>query len=272
MSLEISDETTFLLDMVNQTYIAQYQTVYDSLTTKPGASVADAQNTMVSSLVSAGIWAKMDLFYLFAQATNGASEALLNWINPGTFDGTLVNAPAFVALEGFTGGTDEYIDTDYMPESEGIKYLKDDASFGCYIRTDTDGIKTDMGVQRAGELIIMQSRSSNSFNHAINDDTVASGANTDSRGFYINSRDSSTVTKGYKNGSVVISGAVTSTDIPNSYNLYILCTNNQITPTNFSDRQLSIAFAGGKLDQTEVTAFTNAVEAYMDSNSKGVIS
>ena len=39
---------------------SEYQTVYDSLTTKPPAAVASAQNTMVQSLVDAGVWAKRE--------------------------------------------------------------------------------------------------------------------------------------------------------------------------------------------------------------------
>ena len=50
-------------------YCAEYQAVYDLLDTKPGADTANAQNTLVTELKTAGVWAKGDLLYVFAQRT-----------------------------------------------------------------------------------------------------------------------------------------------------------------------------------------------------------
>jgi len=76
-------------------YCAEYQAVYDAYTTKPSDAVAAIDNTMVSGLVSDGVWAKLDVVWVYASHTNGAGEALLDWKQPtggtdivtdGTFD------------------------------------------------------------------------------------------------------------------------------------------------------------------------------------------
>ena len=50
----------------------------------------------------------------------------------------------------------------------------------------------------------------------------------------------------------------------------LLCLNNAGIRT-YNDEEISLFFAGAYLDNTEIATLTNAVEAYMDSNSKGVI-
>ena len=61
---------------------SQYQDVYDAMTTPPSDSVATAQDTMVGSLVDAGLWDMLDVFYLYAQASNAGGDALLDWKQP----------------------------------------------------------------------------------------------------------------------------------------------------------------------------------------------
>ena len=48
-------------------FCAEYQGVYDTLTTKPSSAIADAQNTMVCGMVTDGTWAKRDIIYLAMQ-------------------------------------------------------------------------------------------------------------------------------------------------------------------------------------------------------------
>ena len=76
-------------------YCAEYQAVYDAYTTKPSDAVAAIDNTMVSGLVSDGVWAKLDAVWVYAAHINAAGEALLDWKQPagganqtpqGTFD------------------------------------------------------------------------------------------------------------------------------------------------------------------------------------------
>ena len=88
-------------------------------------------------LVDAGFWTRMDLFYVFGVHTNDAGEALINWVDPGTFDGTAVNSPTFTIYDGFAGdGSTSYVDSNFNLLSDGTNYIQDDASVGIYLRTD----------------------------------------------------------------------------------------------------------------------------------------
>ena len=253
-------------------FCAAYQTVYDSLTTKPSDVIAAAQNIMCCALVDAGIWTKLDVFYLYAQTTNGASEALVNWVNPGTYDASLILAPAFVALEGFAGnGVTVAINWNWKPKSNGVNYTQDNASTGCYIRTDVQESKVDIGCEDGTDRTYLISRHAdgNAYNiiNAVGNNSVASAAST---GMFVINRVLSTHQDLYRNKIRIINGATASSDMPDR-EIYSLARNNDGLGDLFSSRQLSVAFGGGGLTTGEITILTDAIEVYMDSNGRGVI-
>jgi len=79
---------------------------------------------------------KIDNFTHMGMQTSGNS--LTSWRN--TFTGTPVAAPTHVPGTGFTfiRASSQYIDTNYDPTSNAIKYLAADALFGCKIVTITN--------------------------------------------------------------------------------------------------------------------------------------
>lgn len=253
-------------------YSEEYQAVLDAMATEPSIAIATAQDTMVKALITAGVWAKLDVFFMFAQTTNGGSEALINWINPGTFDASLVNTPAFVALEGFTGnGSTSYIHSNWTPSTDGINWGLDSASYGIYIRTDVDEVATDMGSHASGSTVSkIIIRNSNTVTAYVNATGSTANANADARGFYVMNRALSTHQDQYKNGSLIEHDAIVSTG-NSSVPFYILAYRLAANPAEWSTKQASVAFMGGGLTADDVTALTNAIEIYMDSNSKGVI-
>jgi len=256
-------------------FVTEYQTVYDSFTTKPSTAIAAAQNTMVESLVSSGVWAKRDIIYLFAQEINTGGEALKNFITPGTFDATLVNAPAFGSLEGFTGNaTTNYIKSNWNASTQGVKTTLDDTSVSSYQRTDltTSAIpKALWGVNDLSRgwwyIVTLNSVA----NIRVHDDLTLQWAQVSiNKGFSYFERTGATARASYLNnvlknsdnrGSVIIS----------NLEMYLLARNEAGTPDKFIDVQLSYWSAGGSLTAGERLAEMNAVETYMDSNGKGII-
>jgi len=105
----------------------------------PSAKQQLAQMNMIQQMKLAGIWQKLDVFYVFA--TDGDKNfACLNWKNPAANQCALTVEPTFTANEGFTGnGSDQYITTNFNPATHGSKYTLDDASRYGYIRTDGSG-------------------------------------------------------------------------------------------------------------------------------------
>jgi hypothetical protein len=94
----------------------------------PSDSVKVKQNTLLTSMKADGVWAKLDVFYVFAQ-DGGSDFGTLNWKNPNANQSTLVNAPTFVSNGGFQGnGTSSYIDTNFNPATQGVQYTLNNAS------------------------------------------------------------------------------------------------------------------------------------------------
>jgi len=116
------------------TFDADYQAILDKASsvgfgyTLPSDSVKVKQNTLLTSMKTIGVWAKLDVFYVFAQ--DGSAEfATLNWKNPNANQSTLVNSPTFVSNGGFQGnGTSSYIDTNFNPATQGVQYTLNNAS------------------------------------------------------------------------------------------------------------------------------------------------
>ena len=116
---------------------ADYQAVLDRATAlgyqAPQSDQQELQNTLVTSLKSAGVWDKLDLFYVFASDCD-SDFATLNWKAPSTFQISKVSSPTFTTDVGFSGnGTSYYLDTDYTPSDDGNNYTQDAASFGFFI-------------------------------------------------------------------------------------------------------------------------------------------
>lgn len=115
-----------------ESFDADYQAILDKATalgyTLPSASVQAKQNTLLTSMKADGVWAKLDVFYVFAQ-DGGSAFATLNWKNPNANQSTLVSSPTFVSNGGFTGnGTSSYIDTNFNPATQGVQYTQNNAS------------------------------------------------------------------------------------------------------------------------------------------------
>jgi hypothetical protein len=118
--------------VVGESFDADYQAILNRATTLgytlPSASVQAKQNTLLVSMKADGVWAKLDVFYVFAQ-DGGADFGTLNWKNPNANQSTLVNAPTFVSNGGLMGnGTSSYIDTNFNPATQGVQYTQNNAS------------------------------------------------------------------------------------------------------------------------------------------------
>lgn len=257
---------------------ADYQAVLDRGTTLgyslPTGTALTAGEQLVKDLKDAGIWNKLDLFYVFA--TNGDSDfATLNWKTPASFQATKVNSPTFTSLEGFTGdGATSYLNTNYNPRTSGVNYQQDSASYGYYCRTNNIGLYAGMGgrtaslTNRSFDIVGVSVPNSSQFD-INNSSGTTQGTISDSSGFFHANRSGSGTSALYRNGNLAITGVRTSDGTPN-LPLFVLASNDAGSPSLFSNRQLSIAFAGASL-LSERVDFFNAIETYMDAIGKGVV-
>jgi len=115
---------------------ADYQAVLDQASslgyTAPSAAQQTLQNTLVTDLKTAGVWSKLDVFYVFA--TDGDSDyATLNWKTPSSHQITKVNSPTFTTDIGFRGNaSSSYLNTNYAPSTDAVNYELNNASMFMY--------------------------------------------------------------------------------------------------------------------------------------------
>lgn len=215
-----------------------------------------------------------DVMYVLGGET--AESSLRNLVKNAHY-ATAVNSPTFTQYEGFKGnGTSSYIDTNYNTKNEASAASVNSTALGIYSRTDVAEVKADIGAVTTATgaygSMIMTRNILNEFIGAINMQNTGGtvGTNTNSTGMYILSRLLGTEFKGYKN-KVAIGTPTRNSVLIEDAELFILCRSLGIVPNLFSNRQISFAFLGKGLNEAQAGVVTDAVEAYMDANGKGVI-
>lgn len=258
----------------NEGYNDEYQAVYDAMTNKPSSPVASAQNAMVASLISAGVWEYLDLFFLLAQESNGDSEAQINWVNPGTYDLAANNSPTFTSLEGFTGnGTNSYLKSVFVPSTNGSNFTGAVGAWGVYCRSAFPATANKYAFGTRRNNLFTGTNPATQIKMQMWSNAIADVSSAPSAAMYIGTTETSPTANYrslYKNASSIFN-ALTTPQATDDYPLMLLGRGGAVTPGSYTVIQLSCFFAGAAMDQTKVTAVTNAIEAYMDSNSKGII-
>ena len=226
--------------------------------TLPDAKTQQLGMRLIQEMKAAGVWSKLDVFYVFATSADCSNFATLNWKNPAAHQCTLQNSPIFTAKQGFKGNrSNMWIDTNYNPSTQGTNYELNNASYGCWIYTTfTSGTNIPMGalptyIIAAGSTYqIINSSGSENLNSAA--DLAGTGHTV------INRVDANNVIL-FKN-KTKIERTRTSSLVPNATFKLISYTGLN----NYSDFELSMAFAGASL-VSENDAFVDAFTKYLTS-------
>jgi hypothetical protein len=253
-------------------YCAEFQVVYDSWTTPPHDSIATKLNTFVKTLVDSSAWDSIDVLKVYAIHTNGASEALVNWKNPGTYNSDAVHSPAFTAFEGFAGdGANDYISWNWIPSTHGVLYKVNNASVGIYIRTNDTGDHAVFGGYDGTRTTRLRPAQSNGIcTYLINQSSESSvGGQASTIGFYVVQRTASNAVALYKNNSLLDNETVASNGLV-SVELYSLVSNHNVTPYEHTTNQIAMDYAGAASPRLR-KVIMDAFEVFMDSNGKGII-
>ncbi len=238
---------------------ADYQAVLNRASTlgytAPSAAQQTLQNTLVEDLKTAGVWSKLDAFYLFA--TDGDSDyATLNFVAPSSFQATKTNSPTFTANEGFTGdGSSAYLDTNLNAQSDTTNYTLNDASFGGYV---WDFEQNPCGSTNAA-IAYRRTNVGNNSNKIQSTGTPTTNPRiSTTTGLAGLSRPNSTTFYGLDaSGSVNTSGVATSTNLPNA-NFTILRRTNA-----YSSGKVGLFWAGAHLTSAEWSDYVDAVDTYI---------
>jgi hypothetical protein len=248
-----------ITDAALRDYLALALAIFAAFTTPPTTARKEIINNVVADLVLSGVWNELDVLHVYAAADSQA--ALINWKSPGTFNGTLFNAPAFAADRGFTGnGSNAYISTGYTPDGS-LNYKLTDAMGGIFVLSRDGEDKADIGVSAGGHLSIFARDSTHRIQVRVNDTTNLiglSGYVKDASGFLIATR-TGTDRLVYKNGRERATGAgVSATGLPTSP-IYALRNFSA-----YSSKQLAALVLGGHLSAVQAAALHEAVAQYME--------
>lgn len=254
-----SQSSTFLAAATGVTLTAD-KTNYDTLICGLVTDSYSGGGTIFAALDAMEIWA----------APTTTNAALINLIQPGTYNGSVVGTPAsFTAYVGYTGDTSTfYINSHFNPSTAtSPNYTQNSASYGVYIisnRTTNQNwwsVGDDAGTQK----VLFAPYSSNNGVAEVNS-TVGVGFNVNNattKGAYNIVRSDSTHEQSYINSGETASGNDTNTSltVPNG-NLVFFTFN---TGFGFSGDQMAAGWIGKSLTGVDSCKINNRVNTYMAS-------
>lgn len=123
-------------------YSAEYQAILTagSAYTQPSSTEKSLQNQLILDLKSAGIWAKLDAFYMFANNITDSTGAFarINWKNPTANYGIAGPSgflPSISAKAGFTGnGSNQSVNLQ-IQHASGPNFSNPNGSCGVLVGT-----------------------------------------------------------------------------------------------------------------------------------------
>ncbi len=264
---------TGLNPSLNSGHCIEARQAFNAMNNQPDSRNKNNLSKCIQRLKSNNIWDELDLLYfLNAYDTQGAS---INFKDPSRFNLTFHGGIVFTSGVGPKGnGTNAYINTNWNPSVNAVKWTLDSASIGLYIQNNVQESNQDLGCADANGQIQFISRSSADRRqcriNAATSGLSQLGDTLDSRGLTTFRRTGSpnTFILQGKNGQEIISvGAGSTTGIPNQ-NLTLLAYNNFGTPANFSNKQISLFFNGSK--NIDIKVFYEIIQEYFTSQGINV--
>ena len=246
---------------------ADYQAILDRSAalgyTAPSAAQQTLQNTLVTDLKTAGVWDKLDVFYVFA--TDGDSDyATLNWKAPSSFRATKVSSPTFTPNQGFNGdGASSYLNTNWSLANDSVNFTETNASMGAWFGVDSpagykmgarDGFNNNMSV-------LYTTSGTNGLFRLNCDSTTIANEFTSASALHHDNRN------GASSGTRFLDGSQTNVSLGESdplstSNMYIGAVNELDTAKFFTLSNFSIVFAGADLT-SEGSDVYDALNTYM---------
>ena len=238
-------------------YSTQALTLFTAMTTKPSPGRKQLIDTCITALVDGTVWSKLDALYVFA-APN-AQAALLNWVNPGTFDCTAVNSPTFTADKGYTGdGVSMSLSTGFNPSTAGGLYQQFDATLFTWENNPQKINGAIAGYPISAEVYYYARFTDDLIYVRIQDTAGTSFASSNGQGLLSGSRRANNEAEFYKNGVSLGTNVTLTTEA--LINEILMFLNGD---TKFHPGQIVCGGFGSKLTDAEQLALYNALRAYL---------
>lgn len=242
-------------------YSAEATAAFAAMDVQPSSALKDIYATAIDGLVAAGLWAIRDAYYFLNVET--AQAARVNLKNPGTYNLTAFNSPAFTAKVGYAGnGSTSYLDSNFNPSTAGGIWAQNDASIFVWSLTSGQAASAILGYNGSGNYPLYTRYTTNQTFGAINSTSPMTVANLDGSGFYCVTRSGAEATKIFKNGADHVTGTQTSAALSN-LNVTLLRDN-----ATYSSRSVAFFGFGGHVTDAQasdeydiLSAFKTAVDA-----------
>jgi hypothetical protein len=243
-------------------YSAEAQQFFDRLITPPNSTDAPLYATLIDTLVSGGVWAKLDVLGIGAAADSGTSLVQLksSSFSPAYLD-LATGTPTFTTNVGWSGsGSPGLADVNwnFNPSTAGGNYTRNDACFfGWQVGTTQEnrmlvGDIADSGIE------IFPRWSDNHTYWMINSGTEIGTANTTIAGFWLVERTASNACALYLNN----------TQLDTSSNASAALVNQNLCLNTVANKAVAWG-CGGSLTSGEKTTLKNALSTFL--TAKGAI-
>ena len=247
------------------------QAFFDRVTTAGGTLSATEQtavNSLVVQMKDDGIWSKMKAIYPMVGAS--AAACAQNLVS-SSFTGTFSGGWTFSSTGATPNGANGYMDTGLNTNSN-LVFSSSHLSF--YSRTSNSaGFITDIGNDTGSSYFRLRLFEATTTGWALITTIPTWARNTsvtNSLGFYLGSRTSSSKLIFQKNNTILATSTVLeSIALPNN-NTLLGALNNNGSRAEYSTRQCAFASIGDGLTDTEASDFYTAVQAFQTTLSRQV--
>lgn len=250
-------------------YDEDAQAFFDRVTTAGGSlslTEKNSVNTFVLDLKFYGLWTKMKAIYPMVGASAAAcAQNLKSSSFTGTFNGGVTYASTGITGNGTTG----FMNTSFIPSTN---LTTSSGHWSFYSRTSASnaGVYEIGSTQNSilGPFNALITKFSNGLFYAAYGNYNLTVSNSDSSGFFIVNRNSSTNTTAYRNNVKIIDTSQTASlsNVP----FYVLAENVANTAASFSTKQCALSTFGDGLSNTEASDFYTSVQSFQTNLSRQV--
>ncbi|MEW5675560.1 hypothetical protein ABGT15_04545 [Flavobacterium enshiense] len=226
--------------------------------TVPNSTTLGYIDTLIGSMKSAGVWNKQDRIYNFAFNNTGLTNfSRIEWKNPTISPLLTLNGGITYQVGGFEGNAvDGYIDTGFIPSTNGVNYTQNNASRTAVIYTaPSSGNVLDGNSPTGNNGMFLNNSASHRINATNNLNTIANISGT---GLKSINRDNSTDLRLYSSSTEYVRTETTNT-FP-ILSQYILR-----NTTSYGDSVVSNYMLGASLSSTEISNLRGAYNTYLIS-------
>ena len=242
-------------------------TAFATATAITDTTILNALNTFDLGLISNGLDTKMKALYPFVGGT--ASTHKYNFMDARDLDVAFrlqFNGGWTHSANGILGNaTNSYSKTFFNT----LNYQNSN-HISLYIATNKDELAIDMGVIAGSNGIDIESRVSNNAYFFNFNSAYSTVSNIDSRGFFVNNRTSSILSKVFKSNSLIATNTVTSANFGGDISIGARYDAGNGIYQYFASKQYGFSSIGTGLTDGEATTFYNLVQAMQTSLTRNV--